>query len=433
MRLVFLIWGTLLLLAAPALAEERVEVRIEGAGGRDLQVAVQRFDADPASQADVDEFYEEFTRALETGGSLEITPPAAFLGPERTGDFKNESISCENWRGIGSDILVQGRIERYRNQGRVRYRIWDVGRCRLQGDRGYLDAPLDGLWLAARRLADEVVYRFTGRRGVSSTQIAFVSDRSGNKEIYVMEFDGIRRRAVTRNGRINLFPDWSEDGRTLLYTSYKGGRSDLWLLSRGSNPGRRLLEARGEKYRGVFGPLRDQVTMVMNRSGNTDLYVGRRDGRGIRRLTRSRAIDVSPAWSPDGTKVAFASDRSGSQQIHVMDISTNTTRRLTYRGDYNASPAWSPTGEWIVYAARTGSNLDLYLIDPETGYTTPVVIHPRSDEDPSWSPDGRKVAFSSSRRGLRDIFVIDVDGRNLRRITEGYGNCSNPAWSGWLK
>jgi TolB protein len=432
MRVSLLVSCALIWLAASAVAEERVEIRIDGAGARDLQVAVQRFDADPASQSDVDEFYEELTKALEFGGSLLITPPTAFLGPERTGDFSNESIVCDNWRGIGTDILVQGRIERYRGQGRVRYRIWDVGRCRLQGDRGYLDAPVDSLWLAARRLADEVVYRFTGRRGVSSTQIAFVSDRKGNKEIQVMESDGTRRRAVTRNGRINLFPDWSENGKTLLYTSYKGGRSDLWLLSRGSNPGRRLLEAPGEKYRGVFGPLRDQVTLVMNRGGNTDLFVGRHDGRGIRRLTRNRAIDVSPSWSPDGTKVAFASDRSGTQQIYVMDISTNTTRRITFRGGYNASPAWSPTGEWIVYAARTGANLDLYLIEPETGYTTPVVIHPRSDEDPAWSPDGRKIVFSSSRRGRRDLFVIDVDGRNLRRITSDYGNCSNPAWSGWL-
>jgi TolB protein len=73
----------------------------------------------------------------------------------------------------------------------------------------------------------------------------------------------------------------------------------------------------------------------------------------------------------------------------------------------------------------------MYLIDPETGYTKPLMIHPRNDENPVWSPDGRKIAFSSDRRGRKDIYVVDVDGRNLRRLTEGFGNCSNPAWSGW--
>jgi TolB protein len=108
-------------------------------------------------------------------------------------------------------------------------------------------------------------------------------------------------------------------------------------------------------------------------------------------------------------------------------------RRLTYRGDYNATPAWSPNGEWIAYAARTGTNLDLYLIDPDSGYTAPLVVHARSDESPSWSPDGRKIAFTSDRRGRREIYTIDLNGRNLRRLTQDFGNCSNAAWASWFE
>ncbi len=85
-----------------------------------------------------------------------------------------------------------------------------------------------------------------------------------------------------------------------------------------------------------------------------------------------------------------------------------------------------------MFAAQTGSNFDLYLIEPESGYTTPLVVHPRSDEGPAWSPDGRKVVFSSSRRGRKELYQIDLDGRNLRRVTGDFGNCSNPAWSPWI-
>ena len=126
------------------------------------------------------------------------------------------------------------------------------------------------------------------------------------------------------------------------------------------------------------------------------------------------------------------SDRSGSPQIYVKNLETRRIRRLTYEGTYNASPAWSPTGEWIVYMARTGSSFDLYLIDPESGYTTPLVLHPRSDEDPAWAPDGRKIVFASTRRGRYDLYRIDLDGGNLVRLTEDFGNCTNPSWSGWL-
>jgi TolB protein len=428
----FLVLLLLLPVLLPAaVAGEEIDIRVQGSAGRDLRVAVQRFASDDFAIEHVDPFDDELAGALRIAASFELVDPAAFLEPRQTQAFDDASIVCENWRGIGADALVQGRLERRRASVRVRYRIWDVGRCRLQGRAGYIDAPPDRVWVAARRLADELALRFTGRRGTSSTQLAFVSDKNGNKEIYLMEADGSRKRAVTKNGQINLFPAWSRDGEQLLYTSYLSGYSDLWTVSRGSRPGGRLIDLPHEKYRGIFGPADGQVTIVMNDNGNTDLFVGREDGRGLRRLTRSRAIDVSPTWSPDGKQLAFASDRTGTLQLYIRNGSSNEIRRLTFRGDYNSSPAWSPTGEWITYAARTGNNFDLYLIDPETGYTTPLMIHPRSDEHPVWSPDGRKVAFTSNRRGRKDIYVVDVDGRNLRRLTDGFGNCSNPAWSGW--
>ncbi len=428
-RTAALLLGLVLLLPSAPRAQD-LEVRVQGSAGRAYKIAVQRFAPDAHSGSLIGPFREELSRALGNSSVFEVVPDEAYLEPVETRDLSAPMIPCENWSGIGADVLVEGAIDAGDPDLRVRYRIWDIGRCRHQGNAAHIDSAPDNLWLAARELADEIVYRFTGRRGVSSTQIAFVSDRSGNKEIYVMESDGTRRRSVTGNRNINLFPAWSPDGDTILYTSYREGGSDLWTLSRG-RPGRRLLDVPDEKYRGVFGPLDGQITFVMSQKGNTDLFLTRHDGRGLKRLTESRAIEVSPTWSPDGRQLAFASDRSGNQQIHLKDLSSGETRRLTFRGSYNASPAWSPTGEWIVYAARTGSTFDLYLLDPESGYTTQLTDHPRTEEDPAWSPDGRKVVFVSNRYGRKDLFVVDVDGRNLSRITSGFGNCSNPAWSGW--
>lgn len=185
-------------------AEPAIDIRVQGSAGRDLRVAVQRFASDDFAMAFAAPFDNDLNTALAIAASFEIVDPAAFLEPRETVDYDEEAIVCDNWRGIGADILVQGRLERRRDSVRVRYRIWDVGRCRMQGRAGYIDAPPDRVWVAARRLADEIALRFTGRRGSSSTQIAFVSDKTGNKEVYLMEADGSRLRAVTHNGRINL-------------------------------------------------------------------------------------------------------------------------------------------------------------------------------------------------------------------------------------
>ena len=431
--------AAVLLVSRAGAAEEAIPIPIDRGGSEPYKVAVQRFQSNMSSAGAIDDFHKELTGALDYNAGFASMNPDAFLDSPVTENFEKLAINCENWKAIGANILVQGLLEKPGEKYRAQYRVWDIDRCTPQGDTGVVEGGGDDdAWYVARRLADDIVLRFTGVRGVSATQIAFVSDESGNKEIYVMEADGTRRRKITRNGQINMFPDWSPDGMELAYTTYRRGVAELRVLGRGNTPGGALVSkmpssiSKLDKIRAVFGPDKGWVTMVMSDAANTDLFLVRRDGKDIKRLTQDRSIEVSPSWSPDRKQVVFASDRSGSQQIYITDVNGGEPRRLTYRGNYNATPAWSPTGEWVAYAARTGSNLDLYLIDPVSGYTVPLAVHERTDESPAWSPDGRKIAFMSDRRGRREVYTIDIDGRNLRRVTQDFGNCSSPAWARWL-
>ncbi len=421
------------LLASQAASEDRLRIDIDKPGRASLRFAVQRFrpvsGAEDPSQREFDRFLID---GLDFSGLIKVIDRGAFLEPEVTQDDHAARVPCENWAAIGADALVEGSVELREDRTRVRFRLWDIPRCQLQGDATTFEAPHGQVRWLARRIADELVLRFTGRRGVAATRIAFASDQSGSREIYMMEADGSEKRPVTNNGSMNFFPSWSADGDSIVYTSYRTGTPDLYVLSRGRRRSGRLLDESLPKYRGVFSPVGNGLAVVMADKANTDIFLVKRSGRGLTKVTTSRSIEVSPSWSPDGKRLALVSDRSGSPQVYVHDIESGKTERLTFRGSYNASPAWSPTGEWIVFAAQTGANFDLYLISPETGYTTPLVVHPRSDEDPVWAPDGRKIAFVSSRRGLKDIYTVDLAGGNVRRITRDFGNCTTPAWSPWL-
>ncbi len=419
-----------LLMAAPAAAQERVHVDVHGSAGRAYQLAVQRFAAFDGAFGLRERFFEDLTAAVEYSSVMEPVDHLAFLDSTDTRDL-DAPIRCDNWKGIGADALLQGTLRVEGEQLVARYRVWDTVRCRLEGDVTEARRSRGEAGELARSVADDIVGRFTGLRGVAATQIAFVSDQSGRKEVWLMEADGGRKRAVTSNGSINLFPSWAPDSRSLLYTSYKSGRPEIWQIFRGSRPGARLLESNGdEQIRGVWSPVNGLAAVVLSRDANTDIYTLR--GGSLDRVTRHRSIEVSPSFSPDGERMAFVSDRTGTPQIYVRDLRRGDERRLTFRGEYNSNPAWSPRGDWIVYTARTTGGFDLYLIDPDSGFTTPLVIHPRSDEDPAWSADGRKLAFTSTRLGKKEIYRIDADGRNLRRLTGGHGNSSHPAWSGWL-
>jgi Tol biopolymer transport system component len=110
----------------------------------------------------------------------------------------------------------------------------------------------------------------------SGQEIAFVSDRSGHPEVWMMDQNGENAHPVTNDGAEKAHPDWSPDGKWIAFASKKAGNWDLWIIQP--------------------------------------------DGSGLRRLTSSPATDTLPDWSPDGKKIAFTSDRSGNQDIWVIDI-----------------------------------------------------------------------------------------------------------------
>jgi TolB protein len=422
------------LLAPVAYAQtDRVPIVVTPGAAKTYRFALQRF-ADRSARPDpeaIQSFHDAVADALEYSGVFQRIDAKAFLGPETTRSLEDgPPVLCSDWTQIGADALIEGEITRDAKGFGVVARVWDTVRCKDLVRKRYRQPLSADPGIVARRLADSIVEAFTGTLGVSATEIAFVSDRTGNKEIYVMNADGSAARAATANRSINNFPSWSPDADAIVYTSYRyQNEAHLFVSSRGARrPGRLLPGLNRAQYRAVFDPSGKRLAAVISDGSAPDLYLLDADGSDLRRLTRTRAIEVSPTWSPDGRRLAFVSDKTGSPQIYIMNVNGGEVRRLTYDGSYNTSPAWSPDGQWIAYETRVGGQFDIWLIDPEGGVNVPLVTHGRSDEGPAWAPDSRKLAFSSTRRGRADIYVIDRDGSNLRRLTRDAGNNTSPAW-----
>jgi TolB protein len=420
--------------APPARAEDNPVVVVTPGSARTFKAAIQSF-ADRSLAPDPERsrrLRDELGRALEFSSVFETLSTQAFLGPEATVSLDDDRVLCSDWTQIGADALVQGQIE-VDTELRVEFRAWDTVRCKPLVSKRYRQPPTADVSLLARRIADDVVEAFIGLRGVSSTELAFVSTRTGSAEVFVMAADGSHQRPATSNGSINNFPAWSPDGDAIVYTSYRyQDRPLLFVSTRGrGHPGRLLqrLDGVGSEFRGVFSPDGKRLAVVLTRPGlSSDIYTVQPDGRKLKQLTAGGAIEVSPSWSPDGRSLAFVSDRSGFPQVYVMDADGSNQRRLTFQGTYNTNPAWSPDGKWIAYESRVGGQFDIWLIDPEGTVNVPIITHPRSDESPTWAPNGRKLAFSSRRRGRADIYVVDVSGENVRRITRDAGDNTAPAW-----
>jgi TolB protein len=420
------------LASAAARAADPPPIVIADPEAKTYRAAIQEFVS--TAQFGVDELaakvQERLRAGLEFSGLFTIIDPKAFLGPVRSAPLDSGTpVVCTNWRQIGTDA---GEVQATSDEARIEFRVLDVSRGCLRMVRKRYTADRRDAGRIGSTIADDIVGLFTGQPGVSDTEIAFISSRSGSKEVFVMNADGTHLRSATNNRSINSFPSWSPSGEEIIYTSYRHrNRPHLFMLTRGRrSPGRilRNLDSGAPLYRGVFAPSGDRLAVVMSVDGATEILTVGRNGGDLRRLTRNRIIDISPAWSPDGKRIAFVSDRAGAPQIYVMDRDGSDVRRLTFTGSYNTAPEWSPDGRWIAYESRVGSQFDIWLIDPEGTENFPLVTHPRNDEHPTWAPDGRKIAFSSTRRGRADIYVIDLNGENLRRVTQGGGDNTNPAW-----
>jgi TolB protein len=427
----------LLGLAAPsaASAADRPVIEITPGKVEAYRVAVQRFadEASPPNPNRATDLRRVLQDALRFDGVLNPILDEAFLGPLATESLtEGKRYDCGDWTQSGADALVEGRIFKDGPLLAIEFIVWDTARCRKMDRRTLKRIPSEGPRLA-RQVADAVVEAFTGTPGAASTEMAFLSTRTGEREIFVMNADGSNPRSATRSRTIKAFPNWMPNGDGILYTAYHdNSQPALFLTARSSRvrPGRILrgLLPQAPMYRGVFDPEGETLAVVSSVEGSAEIFLIDRDGRKVHRLTHSRAIDISPSWSPDGERLTFVSDRSGSPQVYVVNRDGSGLKRLTYQGTYNTAPSWSPDGRWIAYESRLEAQFDIWLIDPEGVVNVPLVQHRRSDESPSWSPDGRKLAFSSNRRGRYDVFVVDLAGENLRRLTENAGQNTQPVW-----
>ncbi|MFQ5417508.1 MAG: Tol-Pal system beta propeller repeat protein TolB [Myxococcota bacterium] len=424
-----------LVVAASAAAQGHPAVVVTPGKRQAFKVAVQRFEDVSAEERPERAvlFRDVLTSALEYSSVFDVIDPRAFLGPQQTQHFSaGRPIACSDWSTIGSDAFVEGEIRVASSRYAVEFRVWDTATCKRLLRKRYRQSANLAPDILAKRVADDVSAVFTGVRGVASTEITFVSDRTGNKEILAMDADGGRPRAITANRSINTFPSWSPDGASIVFTSYRHlNMPNLFITTRGKGKPRRLLTGMGpdrSQYRGVFDPVGKSLAVVMSSKGATEIYTVWPSARKIRQLTRNKSIDVSPSWSPNGEQIAFVSDRAGAPQVYIMDANGRNARRLTFNGSYNTAPAWSPDGKWIAYETRVAGQFDIWLISVDGSVNVPLVSHPRSDESPSWAPNSRKLAFSSTRRGRSDIYVIDVNGGEPLRLTKGAGNDTSPAW-----
>jgi TolB protein len=421
----------LLLAVFPSLAsaQPRPYLEIGSANFRPLPIAVASFRAEPAAEGPATELVEVLRNDLRLSGLFDVLDPKGFLADPGEG-LTAPTIRFGRWSDVGADGLVKASVRRAGGELVCDFRLFEVRAGREVLGQALRGGPMSARPLA-HQLADAIVQYYTREPGVFRTRVlAMRHAAAGGREILAYDVDGQRMEVVYRDSGLILLPSWRPDGKALVFTSYRGGRPELWTLDLDTRRAQRLLAIGDLTTGGVYSPDGRRIAFTASVDGNSDVWVANADGSEPRRLTNDPAIDGSPTWSPDGRRLCFVSNRAGNPHLYVMNADGSGQRRLTFQGTYNQTPRWSPRGDLIAFTARDERKVfDVFLISPETGRIQRVTQDQgRTNEEPTWAPNGRLLAFTSDRKGRPQLIVSNVSGERQTIVSPDGPALGTPAW-----
>jgi TolB protein len=285
----------------------------------------------------------------------------------------------------------------------------------------------------AHEFAGDILTQFGGT-SLNGSKIFFVSDRSGFKEIWSMDYDGSNQKQLTNYKAVStMTPAVSADGKLFAYTTYAQGNPKIMVQT--TDTGRRLTfynPVSSTVGTPEFSPDGKKIYFAATIDNWLQLCVADLDGGNMQRLSHVGAIEVSPRVNPKtGRDLLFISGRSGPQQMWRMGVDGTNLERMTPGVGEVANPAWHKDGQIIAFAWNGGYEpgaFNIFWMDVAEKKPIQLTHGDGVNENPWWAPDGLHIVFSKRRGRSTQIYTMLADGTNLQQLTTA-GNNGQPVWS----
>jgi dipeptidyl aminopeptidase/acylaminoacyl peptidase len=278
-------------------------------------------------------------------------------------------------------------------------------------------------------------------------KIAFSSDRTGTKDIWVMNADGSGQTLVQSDGAddsYDPYPAWSPGGRDIAFMhewrpfNHQG---NVFVIHVDGSDLRQVTTDFDYHFGPTWSPDADRIAFFAGAWVFVATFPPGGDRVQIAPHDQGQ-YDGRPDWSPDGRLIAF--DRftltnpylgQGYSNIYAADPDGGPGHALTTgNAVYDDDPSISPDGNTVVFQSnRAGAaRRDLYTVPISGGAPTPLTDTPTFDEaEPVWSPDGTKIAFAGKERvagSHLDVYTINADGTGRQQLTTSAGEDHQPSW-----
>ncbi len=274
-----------------------------------------------------------------------------------------------------------------------------------------------------------------------SRALYFVSDRKPQPNLWRMQSDGSRARAVTSMADDDVqYPSLSRDGRTLVFE--QGHR--LWTLdtSEGATPREVIVwlpaplpypELKTETVTTGLNefevsPDGKQVAFVVR----NDLYLMPAEGGEPTRLTDSPARDFDLKWSPDGRAIVFISTRDANADVYHLELAARKLTRVTNSPEAESNPRYSPDGRWLSFVRGPVGARVVAVPTPGLGlnYSERILASGPFITNYDWSPRGEWIAYSKQDEVPNtNVWIASLRNGSEFDLTNQSGNHTFMSWS----
>lgn len=266
-------------------------------------------------------------------------------------------------------------------------------------------------------------------------KIVFESNKDGNNEIYLIDFNqNARIFRLTNNKTSDEYPVLSPDGNKIAFVSNVSGRRKIYTMDANGSNVKQLANTDYDEDFPAWGPDGDSVFFNAKTGKNEDIFVHKISTTTTTQLTFDPARQILPAISPDGKTLCFTSNKKMGWQVYSMPATGGPFVRLT-KISGNCRPDWAPNGQYLAFVTqRADAKGEIFFMDKNGTNPRPAMQDKANyDYDPSFSPDGKMVVFAKASKKHApdswDLWLFDVNTQKQYRLTNSPDNEKFPDWS----
>ena len=350
----------------------------------------------------------------------------------------DDELVFSDWKLLGMDYLVTGKIVNENNSLDINYEIYDIHKKRKVRSSKVFGIP-NQIRQLAHYTSDGIYESITGIKGIAATRLLYVNEIKDSKlvseyKLMLADSDGANEKTLLSSSEPIISPSWSPDGKKVAYVSFETGIAKVFIQEIASGNREAVLSKETQISSPSWSPDGKYLSLTLYQDGNAEIYILRLRDKTLTRMTNQFAIDTESSWSPKGNKILFTSGRSGSPQIYELDLRklNPKAKRISFEGTYNAKASYLPKEEGIIFVHRSDDGLFHIALKYKRENFIRILTEAKMDESPSVAPNGNMVIYGIKEENLSMLAGFSLSGAKFK-LPASSGEVREPAWSNFLR